>query len=209
MGNTKIIGTLDCETLSLSMNCVVYEVSLLVLEVDEYYTSKSLPALHEWRIEILEQVSRGRDISRETLDFQFKTFGTDFPSLVYGNNKNGVIPVRPLDFILDLKEKTKNLKELWINKTSFDSGRLHSLAEDFGVKGNLWPHRAELDIRTIRDALSLPSDKGDSSLSSAHRATADCLWNLGVLRQFGNFKRLDMHKKRKVIAKPKPNPNQT
>lgn len=199
---TKRIGILDCETLALETDAVVYEICLLTVEVNDYYETVGRTFIKEYRPEILSQLAKGRRISRETIEFQFRTFGDKFPQIVYGADDSRV-SIRPvLTELQTLKRETCDLKELWINKTSFDYSCLHSLAEDFGFFGGLWPHRIELDVRTLRDALRLPDKDGSMKLSPAHRAVDDCMWNLGVLEQFGRFKRLDVKAKRKVVKRP-------
>lgn len=80
-----------------------------------------------------------------------------------------------------------------INKSSFDSGILHSLAEQCGIEGGLWKHKAELDIRPLYRKLPL----GHIERQVTHTAVSDCHDNWATLQAFGQFLKNGIKKARK------------
>lgn len=187
------IGILDSETFSLKTRAVVYEASLLTLSVNPYYrlVDPSEPAeIWTRRIDIVEQLALGRIADRETLDWQFKTFGVTFPDQVYGSD--GPTIMRPHSFLAALREQCRDLDELWIYKASFDHAVMHSLAEDFWLPEpqNVWGHNIERCLKTVRLSMGLKSLTAKEGRVSAHRSEADVLWNWEVVQAYGYAKQL-------------------
>lgn len=193
------IGTIDIETLSLSMNAAIIEIGMLVSVVDVVnwkpnYTQCADSSVGFYsRLDFLEQLELGRRIDTGTIAFHVKTFGAGpFRSSLYGSpasEEGGSAMVSyAKEALLHLKTACKDLDELWTNHPTFDSGRLHTLSEQLGI-GQLWDYRIERDICTLRKSMGLSGDesvKGDTNLVR-HTALGDCHWNMSILRAFGYF----------------------
>lgn len=194
------IGTLDIESLSLAMRAVVWEVAILTVEVNEHYEPQCEPDVWCVRLEILDQIRRGRHVCPDTLAFQERQFGKGFESIIYGPEGPEILP--PATALNIVREKCKPLKELWINGLSFDSGRMHTLAEDYGLSSStnpLWGHYLEQDIRGFRKKLRLPNVEVLGG--TKHRAATDVRWNFAVIQTLGQALRLDVKPdaERKVV----------
>lgn len=145
------VAVLDCETLSLKPTAVVYEIAYSIRSVtDNDYANAIETCRVSHTLDIFEQMIAGRDVDVETLKWQQNLFGKDGSSFAEGYDmrirETGVEGVA--DALTCLQEKLLACDEVWIMKPSFDSPLLYSLASTFGLKGDLWKHRAEMDLRT-------------------------------------------------------------
>lgn len=190
----KRIGAIDCETLSLRTNAVIWEAALLVTTVNEWYEPLETdpPAIASWRLEVLSQLALGRAADPDTLAWSYKQHGPAFHELVYGTD--GAQLLHPTEALNQIKRACRGLDEIWINGTSFDSARLHSLGEDLGVcdgKNGMWVYNSERDLRSFRHVLDLP-DTVEELAQGKHRAMADTYWCWGMVQQLGQFLKHDV-----------------
>jgi len=172
------IGTVDCETLAVRPNAVVYEVALLVADVDAYYRAHSAQTWL-WHIEIWPQVAAGRFIDPNTVTWALGKY-EDLNARL-----NCADAAPPGSVLADLRELAFPLDELWINKSSFDYSVLATLSDQFLAKKDLWKHKAELDLRTLYR--KLPLGTGRDVDDAAHTAARDVQHNLATLQAFGRF----------------------
>ena len=182
---SKKVGTLDIETLGMTSDAVVYEVSLITAEVDEYYKVVDGAAIpKEWtgKLDILIQMLNNRAIEQGTLAFHFKNFKENTAQkILEGGHGPQAHPQAVLQHIAD---ECSSLDELWINGTSFDPPILQHLNQMFRPDKPLWYFRIENDIRTIRSRLSL-SEPGTST--AKHESIEDCRWNWSIIQKFGTY----------------------
>lgn len=190
------IGTLDSETLSLQTNAVVYSIGLMVIECDEHYVVNGSSQFHRWTPPFLEQLAMGtRHVDPATVRWAISQYGMrELQAQMIGARSfvKDEIPCLMLDHNagLSVKEVLTQLRdlampcdELWINKASFDSGILHSLAEQIGITGGLWKHKAELDLRPLYRKIPVTFEQPKLK----HNVEDDCFDNLAVLQTFGQF----------------------
>lgn len=183
---TYNIATLDTETYGFALGTAIGEIGVACYKLSSKKRYWEIlgqePLVFEVNLPLLEQLELGLTVEAQAITFHRTnlqappTTESFFSSLTESPTPTKVALERLASFV-----KEHNIQEIWMNHTSFDSGRLHAVAQVVGVKP-LWPYRAEKDIATIRDLFQkIPT----SSSKVAHRALADALWNAEVLANFG------------------------
>lgn len=193
------VGTIDCETLALETDAVVYEVAVIegIVHNRRYDTFEKV-AEHTWHLPVLEQVAAGRRITEDTLNFQKRILGPNYETVIA--TAGGITDLTVSQVLQQIKDVCWPLDELWIQKASFDYSVLHSLAEQHQLFGGLWKHKAELDLRPMWRLFDLPRPE----VKLQHRALSDCEYNVEILKTIGRFMLLDVvpRESRRVIANP-------
>ena len=180
------IGALDIETYSLSINAAISDVALLIVDIGspQAYEQIKLESsttlnLDEfcWYFPLLDQIELGCVVDKETLAFHRKHRKADMlGNQLYASH----IQPQPLTEVFDSIRSTiidNNIQELWINHTSFDYSRLHTLVEKIGQKP-LWNYRLEYDVYTLKKVLKLPRLETEAT----HVAVEDAVWVLKQLK---------------------------
>lgn len=179
---TLRIGTLDTETCGLSSKSVVWEAAVIILECDQHYQRQNTIEHGYWRLDMFEQLAKGRTVNADTMAFHKKNMGDSY-SEIFNTHSSELRSVGA--FFRDLKVLCEGLDEMWINGNSFDVSMLKSLALDFGLPDEMpWRYRGESDLRTIRTQFNIIG-LSDTESTPAHRAIEDCKWNLRVLSEYG------------------------
>lgn len=185
---TKIIGTIDCETLGRQPRSIVWEVALAIFECEVPY-EPVLGTYKEavWHVNTVEQANMGRTSEPETIEFHRRILGEDYEKIVTGRY-DGAPPVfNCRELLRAVQQCFAGADEVWINKSSFDHGILHTLAEDLFMKDELWPHKAEFDLRTGR---KMARARSPIKSAATHRGLQDVRWNVSVLKAMGDVMRV-------------------
>lgn len=178
---TKIIGTIDCETLGRQPRSIVWEVALATFECETAY-EPVLGTYKEavWHVNTVEQAHMGRTSEPETIEFHRRILGDDYTKITTGKYEGAPPVFNCRNLLCAVQSRFAGADEVWINKSSFDHGIMHTLAEDLFMKDELWPHKAEFDLRTGRKMarVHVPGE-------ATHRGLADVKWNVEVLKAIG------------------------
>ncbi len=175
---SKHIATLDSESMGFDPRSVVWEIGIILATVDAYYTPLSTPVEYVYKLRILDQIRIGRTIETQALDFHMKKMGTDWEEAI-----TSVGASSPGSVVREIMHLLQGREEVWINKASYDSSLLHSLARDYGCQEPLWDHKAELDLRTLYRVLEIPKPRP----KAVHRAIEDCRDNMVTLQAGGEI----------------------
>lgn len=182
---TYKIAALDIETLSLDINAVVSDIAMVIVDIQSPQAYNLIETdlrnpnviTYEWYLPVLDQIELGRTVDPKTIRFHKEHRKT--PML-----GNQLYPAhhQPASFkevFASIRSAIAehNVQELWMNHTSFDYSRLHTLVLQLGEEP-LWHYRLEYDIFTLKKALRLPP----STTEAKHVAIADCVWLLETLK---------------------------
>lgn len=187
-----LIGFLDLETWSKGPRAALLEVGCLVYDIQEPQAYHLLteektrqPLLtHQGFFPLEEQLRFKRVFDLNTFNFHVTHRGYE------ETYRLSQAPVTdPLFFysayhLTRIKEVFQGCQEIWINGLSFDPPIIKTLWEDVYLQpynDELWPFRAENDIRTMRKAFSIPK----STTTASHHAIDDCIWAARTLGQIG------------------------
>lgn len=184
------IAALDIETASLKVRTAILEVGLVVIDIQEPDAYENIEFLEDkamkfnFVLPLPEQLLLGKHVDPNTLRFHLNNIRKSDPTYEFGHT---IFPIEVAPrsslrkVVSDLQAHIAELevKELWVNHTSFDCSRLISLAEDLGIEKPLWGYRIERDLATIRTLV--PKEHRDEPHTVAHRGTEDAMWNLREL----------------------------
>lgn len=172
-----IVATLDCETLSLDYNAIIFEIAVFV---KDFETGK----LKELAIRpnILEQIYYGRTSSIETLNFHKKFRGEKFLHFLQTSNVYRTFSIAECH--KKMSEFLKDCDSMWVNGLSFDPVVLKTLFASVGLDLP-WAYYKEGDIRTLNNYV-LPTKTKNKP--SSHDALSDAIWNMSVLSDFFEHK---------------------
>ncbi len=175
---TPYIASLDIETLSLDLNCVIFEVGVAMLP--ERARDESLNALRQSKFSLHEFLmimcpmifAHGISVDRtsqsplngvidpDTVKFH-ETIRDQLPPAKGPAQTDPLSKVRdpyfekhqllsPEASLTHIRVLLQEATELWINHPAFDSARLNSLRTRVGQPNPLWNYRIEHDVATVR-----------------------------------------------------------
>ena len=172
-----LVATLDCETLSLDYNAIIFEIAVFV---KDFETGK----LRELAIRpnIFEQIYYGRTSSVETLNFHKKIRGEKLFSDLQTSKVYQTLSIAECH--KKMSEFLKDCDSMWVNGLSFDPVLLKTLFASVGLDLP-WPYYKEGDIRTINNYV-LPTKTKNKQ--KTHDALSDAVWNMSVLSEFFEHK---------------------
>lgn len=180
------IACVDIETLDLEESAVVVEVGLnlatfVLDEKGDLVVSSSETTVYSFNV--LEQISLGRTMSKETFDFHISFAGYDNTANMVAAGLSTSADVTRAH-LTSIQSKTAGVAEVWINGLSFDPSIIRSLAKSYGYTttlgmNSLWHHHKERDVRTIYRTFPLP---GRENKKSSHRAAEDAEWDMEMAK---------------------------
>lgn len=172
-----IVATLDCETLSLDYNAIIFEIAIFVKD----FESEKVKEL-AIRPNIFEQIGYGRTSSVETLNFHKKIRGEKFFSDLQTSKVYQTLSIAECH--KKMSEFFNDCDSMWVNGLSFDPVIFKTLFSSVGLDLP-WPFYKEGDIRTINNYV-LPTKVKNKP--KTHDALSDAAWNMSVLNAFFEHK---------------------
>lgn len=204
----KTISTLDIETLSLSLNAVVYEIGIVCTNFlpvpGVKWGTQHLEALTAMadeskgdlvfgyikiRLSIIEQVLSGREIDTETVKFHDKVFDRRGLTALseFTKHEQSALTTEQARVALRRLVAWHQPEEVWFNHTSFDVPRITSVLYNGVANSVPWNYRAEYDVFTAKQEYRNGLNDGDrdytkfKSDNDHHDSIGDCLYNLAVV----------------------------
>lgn len=184
---TYNIATLDIETYGFALGVAIGEIAMPVYKLSgkkRYWEIKDQdPVTFEVNLPLLEQLEKGLVVEPQAVTFHRSNLqvALNVDSFFCDPTSLPTPTKTALENLVSFVQE-HTIQEIWMNHTSFDSGRLHAVAQVFGITKPLWHYRAEKDIATLRDLFQKIET---SKAKVSHRALADALWNAEVLANFG------------------------
>ena len=204
----KTIAAVDIETLSLSLNAVVYEIGIVCTNFlpmpGTKWGTKDLAALEalaagskgdlifEIRkilISIEEQVRDGRVTDQDTLNFHKKVFekrGLDADK-EFEKHRLNALTLEQARTMLGRFFAEHTPEEVWFNHTSFDVPRITNVLYNGEPKSVPWNYRSEYDVFTAKQEYRNALDEGAKDFTKFqsdndhHDSVGDCLYNLAIV----------------------------
>lgn len=213
----RVVCAIDIETLSLSLNALVYEIGLVCTnflplpgnkwgtdDLDDLVAFAANNKSNDFQFDyariqlpIVAQVLAGRHVDPGTVAFHKKILasrGLDIQQAFRQHELSaGTLDEAREELGVLLGTLAPN--EVWFNHTSFDVPRISNALYNGEANAVPWNYREEYDVFTYKQAYrdSLKDGEKDytklSSDSDHHDSIGDCLYNLAVLSacRFGSM----------------------
>lgn len=205
----RVVCAIDIETLSLSLNALVYEIGVVctsflpipgtkwgvkdldaLVDLSERNTDNDLVFSYtRVPLSIVEQVLSGRHVDNGTVQFHEKVFAKRGLSHKneFRKHELNALTLDDARGLLDLYIGNIQPKEVWFNHTSFDSPRITNVLYNGEANSVPWNYRSEYDVFTYKQSYGEALKDGDrdytkfSTDNDHHDSIGDCLYNLAVL----------------------------